>query len=104
MAVTSDYPIAPSRLGALLVRRSVITAEQLLSAAMDQHKHGGQFTAALVRLGILSEEALISHLHNYYRLPIVDPQTLAPSTEVLALIPHAMARKHEILPVSLVGS
>ena len=100
-------PIRPppsSRLGEILLRREVITAEQLAAAAADQHKNGGQFAAALVRLGFVSDEDITSFLHKEYRLPIIDPLSAEPSAEVLSLIPDTLARKHELLPISLTGS
>ena len=100
-------PIRPppsSRLGELLLRRGVITAEQLAAAAADQHENGGQFAAALVRLGFVSDEDITFFLHKEYRLPVIDPLSAEPSAEVLSLIPDTLARKHELLPISLTGS
>jgi type IV pilus assembly protein PilB len=94
----------PSRLGELLVRRAIITADQHAAAVREQQEHGGQFAAALVRLGFISEDDLTRHLHQEYRLPIIDPLAIEPSSAVLSIVPHAFARKHEILPVSLIGS
>jgi len=95
---------AASRIGDLLVKRKLITAEQLATAAGEQRRNGGQFVAALVRLRIISDDELTNCLRREYRLPVIDPMSAAPAPEVLQLIPHAMARKHEILPISLVGS
>ena len=100
-------PIRPppsSRLGELLLRRGVITAEQLAAAAADQHKNGGQFAGALVRLGFVSDDDITFFLHKEYRLPVIDPLSAEPSAEVLSLIPDTLARKHELLPISLTGS
>ncbi|MGH7896544.1 MAG: type IV-A pilus assembly ATPase PilB, partial [Candidatus Binatia bacterium] len=97
-------PAATSRLGDLLVKRGLITAEQFVEATTYQRKQGGQFTSALLQLGLLSEDSLTNHLHREYRLPVIDPQTVEPSPEVLALIPHTLARKHEALPISCAGS
>ncbi len=95
---------AASRLGELLVRRSVITVEQAAAVATHQRKHGGQFAAALVSTGILSEDDLARYLHKEYHLPVIDPLTLEPTAEVLSLIPDTLARKHQVLPISLTGS
>ena len=88
----------------MLVRRSIITAEQLAEASIEQRKNGGHFAATLVRLGIVSEDDLCSYLHKEYRLPVIDPMSVEPTAEVLSLIPDTLARKHEVLPISLNGS
>src|SRR2546428_9845385 len=81
-------PSLSSRLGEMLVRRSIITAEQLAEASIEQRKNGGHFAATLVRLGIVSEDDLCSYLHKEYRLPVIDPMSVEPTAEVLGLIPH----------------
>jgi type IV pilus assembly protein PilB len=93
-----------SRLGELLVRRSVITAEQLAAAESYLHRHGGQLATTLVRLGFVSDDDLTTYLHKEYRLPVIDPLSVEPLPEVLALIPHLLSKKHDVLPISLTGS
>ena len=92
------------RLGELLLKRSLITPAQLEAASNHQRAHGGPFGAALVRLGIISEDDLMTCLHREYRLPVVDPMSAEPAPEVLRLVPHDLARKHELLPIGLIGS
>jgi type IV pilus assembly protein PilB len=105
-SVTPLGPSRPSgsRLGELLLRRAVITADQLAAVATEQTKHGGQFAATLVKLGFISDDDLTAYLHKEYRLPVIDPMSVEPTSEVLSLIPDTLARKHEILPISLAGS
>src|SRR6266481_3968026 len=70
--------LAGSRLGELLLRRAVITADQLAAVATEQTKHGGQFATTLVKLGFISDEDLTSYLHKEYRLPVIDPMSVEP--------------------------
>ena len=93
-----------SRLGELLLKRSLITQDQLVSATTDQEQQGGILAAHLVRLGVVNEEQLVSHLEREYRLPIVDPMSLEIASEVLQLIPVSLAWKHHLLPFNLAGS
>src|SRR5262245_908391 len=93
-----------SRLGELLVRRSVITLEQLTAANAYHKRNGGQLAATLVKLGFVTDDDLTTHLHKEYRLPVIDPLSVEPLPEVLSLVPHPLARKHEVLPISLTGS
>ena len=92
-------PVAMSRLGELLLKRSLITQDQLVSATTDQQQQGGILAAHLVRLGVVNEEQLVSHLQKEYRLPIVDPMSLEIASEVLQLIPVSLAWKHHLLPL-----
>ncbi len=93
-----------SGLGSILLKRSLITVEQLAAAIEEQRKSGGRFGAVLGRLGIISEENLTNCLGKEYRVPVVDPLSAEPSAEALALVPHALAHRHEVLPLSRIGS
>ena len=93
-----------SRLGDFLVRRSVITPEQLAAATDHQREHGVALPASLIQLGFVTETDLTAYLHREYRLPIVDPQSIDPSPEVIQLIPASLARRHEMLPISRNGA
>jgi type IV pilus assembly protein PilB len=101
---TATRPPNASRLGELLLRRSLITTEQLNAALSHQKRNGGQFAATLVRLGFVSDDDLTTYLHKEYRLPVIDPLSVEPLPEVLGLIPHPLAKKHEVMPISLSGS
>jgi type IV pilus assembly protein PilB len=93
-----------SGLGSILLKRSLITVEQLAAAIAEQQRSGGRLGAVLSRLGIISEDNLINCLSKEYRVPVVDPLTAEPSAEALDLVPHALAHRHEVLPLSRFGS
>ncbi|MGH7818368.1 MAG: GspE/PulE family protein, partial [Candidatus Binatia bacterium] len=93
-----------SRLGEFLVKRAVITPDQLAAATSHQKQHGGALTATLIQLGFVTETDLTTYLHREYRLPVVDPQAIEPTPEALQMIPPSLARKHEMLPISRTGS
>ncbi len=93
-----------SRLGELLLKRSLISQDQLVKAITEQQQQGGILAAHLVRLGFVTEEQLTAHLQKEYRLPIVDPLSLEIGPETLQLIPFSLASKHHLLPLSLAGS
>ena len=58
----------------------------------------------LVRFGIVSEDDLASLLAEEYRLAVIDLTSIDPTSDVLRLVPHALARRHVILPIGLGGS
>ena len=93
-----------STLGGLLVKKSIVTPEQLVRAKSDQQQQGGPLVTSLIRLGIIRDDDLLMTLHQEYRLPILDLQSIDPSPEVLRLIPPALAQKHHVLPISRNGS
>jgi type IV pilus assembly protein PilB len=93
-----------TRLGDLLVRKGYITPEQLRKAVEEQRQHGGPLSRHLVKLGCVTEEALLAYLQKEYRLPVVDPSTLDIDDEVIQLVPHALVTKYHLVPVSLAGS
>ena len=93
-----------STLGGLLVKKSIVTPEQLVRAKTDQQQQGGPLVTSLIRLGIIRDDDLLICLHQEYRLPILDLQSIEPSPEVLRLIPPVLAQKHHVLPISRNGS
>src|SRR5258706_10026420 len=93
-----------SRLGEMLLKRSLISREQLATAITEQQQQGGVLAAHLVRLGFVTDEQLVEHLQREYRLPIVDPISLEITPEVLQQLPYALANKHHLLPLNLAGS
>jgi type IV pilus assembly protein PilB len=93
-----------STLGGLLIKKSILTADQLARAKNDQQQQGGPLVTSLIRLGLVRDDDLLMHLHQEYRLPILDLQSIEPSPELLRLIPPALAQKHHVLPINRSGS
>ncbi len=93
-----------TRLGELLVRKGYITPEQLRKAREEQRVYGGSLKEHLVKLGCFTEEVLLAYLQREYRLPAADPASLEIPGEVIQLVPHALATKYHLIPISLNGS
>ncbi len=93
-----------SRIGELLLKRQLITQDQLVKAVTEQQKQGGILASQLVKLEFVSEEQLVQHLQREYRLPIVDPLALEITPQVLNLLPHSLSNKHLVLALNLAGS
>ena len=81
-----------STLGGLLLKKSILTSDQLARAKNDQQQQGGPLVTSLIRLGLVRDEDLLMCLHQEYRLPILDLQSIEPSPEVLRLIPPVLAQ------------
>ncbi|MFH1530895.1 MAG: type IV-A pilus assembly ATPase PilB [Pseudomonadota bacterium] len=95
---------ASTGLGELLLRESVISLDQLDDAKHEIQKHGGKLGGALAHLGYVSEAQLVSFLSKQYGVPSINVDEIAIPTEVLALIPNEVARRHGILPINKEGS
>jgi type IV pilus assembly protein PilB len=92
------------RLGDLLVREKVITAEQLAQAVKKQKETSGRLGSVLVKLGFLSDEEVTNFLSRQYGVPAINLQFFEIDANVVKLIPQETARKHQILPLSRVGA
>lgn len=93
-----------SRVGELLVQKGHIDRSQLEQANLLASQNGGLLNSAVVKLGAITETALIHLLSEEYSLPIVDLEDTEIQTEVLSHVPHAIAIKYFILPLQCEGS
>jgi type IV pilus assembly protein PilB len=91
------------RLGELLVKRNVITSDQLRRAAEDQKLKGGRLESALVRLGLIKEDDLLSFLSAQYRVPSVKLSKIEINPNVIKLVPAGKAKNHYVIPIQRVG-
>jgi type IV pilus assembly protein PilB len=92
------------RLGELLVRRNLITPEQLKKAVEDQKSNGSRLESARVKLGYIKEDELLSFLSAQYRVPSVKISKIEVNPSVVKLIPSSVAKKHYIIPTNRVGT
>src|SRR6266480_4037571 len=92
------------RLGDLLVREKIISAEQLTQALRKQKETGSRLGSVLVKLGFLSDEEVTNFLSRQYGVPAINLQYFEIDSSVTKLIPEETARKHHILPLSRVGA
>jgi len=107
VAVTSAWrplerrgaPAIGRPIGALLVAEGLVTAEQVGEALEEQRTTGEKVGAVLVRRGRLSEDQLARFLARLYALPYVTLPAAPIPREVLRLVPAALARKYEVLPL-----
>ena len=92
------------RLGDLLVKEKVISAEQLDQAVKMQKDSGTRLGAALVKLGFLSDEDVTNFLSRQYGVPAINLSFFEIDPSVVKLIPHETAKRYQILPLSRVGA
>lgn len=91
------------RLGDLLIKRNVITPDQLKRALDEQKTKGGRLESNLVRLGFIKEDELLSFLSAQYRVPSTKLSKFEINPNIIKLIPASIAKKYFIIPVHRVG-
>ncbi len=88
-----------SRIGDLLTRTGLITADQLNQAIEAQKSQGGFIGGHLVRLGYITEPDLLQTLSQQYGVPIVELDNYQFEPAALHLIPANLASKHGLVPL-----
>ncbi len=94
---------ANRRLGDLLLAEGLLTSEQLQQALSEQQRSRERLGSILVRLRFLDEDRLIEFLARQYGVPSVRLDGVELDPDVLRLVPPALARKHEVVPIRRVG-
>ena len=91
------------RLGELLIEANAITPQDLADAIEEQRRTGDLLGATLVRMGALSEPALMKVLQSQLGLPFVDLATEPADEQALSLIKEDLARKYVAIPLRIEG-
>ncbi len=92
-------PTARQRLGDVLVRRGLITAQALEDALKAQRGSGKRLGEMLVERGALTEVQLTPVLAQHLKLQYIDVVNLVLGTNELTLLSEALARKYTVLPL-----
>jgi type IV pilus assembly protein PilB len=92
------------RLGDLLVAEGLINDEQLTKALAEQRGSTEKLGTILLKLNFVQEEQLIGFLSRQYGIPSITLSQLDIDPEVLKLVPDAIAKKYEVLPIKKSGS
>jgi type IV pilus assembly protein PilB len=93
-----------NRLGELLVRNDLISAQQLNQALEDQKLNGGRLGTCLVRLGFVKEEELSAFLSKQYGVPSINLNDFEIDPDVVRHVPAEISQKYHIVPVNRAGS
>lgn len=91
------------RLGDLLIETGLINQEQLDKALDIQRKNNQRLGKVLSDLHYISEEAMIEVLEFQLGVPHVDLSTMCIIPTIAALIPVALAERHQIIPIKKQG-
>ncbi len=100
---TTTAAITPDKLGEILVRDGLITADQLKRALAEQKNSGGRLGYTLVKLGFVEETEITKMLARQYRMPAVDLSRFEVDPKILKLISADIAAKYAVLPLKREG-
>jgi type IV pilus assembly protein PilB len=93
-----------AKLGEILVRENLISAQHLREALDYQREHGGRLGFNLVKLGLVTDDMITAVLSRQYGIPSVNLDLFTIDESVLRLIPQEVAQKYSVIPLSRVGA
>src|SRR5438067_8959751 len=93
-----------AKLGEILVRENLLSAQQLREALDYQRSHGGRLGFNLVKMGLVSDDMITAVLSRQYGVPSVNLELFDIEPSVIRLIPQEVAQKYSVLPLSRVGA
>jgi type IV pilus assembly protein PilB len=86
------------RLRDIVVAEGLITPEQFADTVAEK-RPGESLSNALLRRDVVTEDQLVDFFSRHYRIPIVTIPELPIPEEIIKVVPAAVARKHEVIPV-----
>src|SRR5436190_12109504 len=92
------------RIGELLLKEKLITAEQLQQALSQQKANGGKLGYNLVKMGFVKDEQITSLLSKQYGVPAISLAQFKIDPTIVKLVPTETARKYQMIPLSRSGS
>ncbi len=92
------------RIGELLVRENLLTAEQLRHARDECRGRGSRLGSEITKLGYLDENELTDFVAKQYGVPSINLDEFEIEPSVIELIPEDVASKHTVIPVNRAGS
>src|SRR5258708_12204877 len=92
------------RIGELLLKEKLITAEQLQQALGQQKSNGGKLGYNLVKMGFVKDEQITALLSKQYGVPAISLAQFKIDPTIVKLVPTETARKYQRIPLSRAGS
>ncbi|MCB0405481.1 MAG: Flp pilus assembly complex ATPase component TadA [Bdellovibrionales bacterium] len=96
--------MAAGKLGDLLVKKGVVSREQIAEATAYSRQNRVRLGSALIQLGHVNENVFASFVAKLYGLTAVSLDGLSVSSDILELVPRSLAEKHTLVPISIEGS
>lgn len=90
----------PPRLGEVLLRKGIVTSDQVEIALMEQRRTRELLGKILVRLGFATEAVIHDVISGVAGRPRVDLHRVVADSEAIAMIPEELARRLRVAPVT----
>jgi len=98
------FPLTRKQLlGNILLDRDLITQDQLEYVLQVQEKRGGYFGKILVDLGYVNEHDIVTGLSIQCHVPYIAIDQYDIDQSTLQLVPSAIARKYNVIPLDQVN-
>ncbi|MBP7578089.1 MAG: hypothetical protein KA794_15385 [Candidatus Obscuribacter sp.] len=96
--------VSGNEIGDLLVDIGLITPEELENAHNEQSRTGERLSLVLEKLGLVSHNQLKDALELQYGVNYISLSKNPPASEIVALLPEELRRKHRVILVSHHGT
>ena len=93
-----------ARLGEILIKENLITADQLKQAIEYQKKNSGRLGSCLMKLGFVRDDEITQVLSRQYGVPSINLKYYEVEPSVIKLIPQETAVRYQVVPLSRVGA
>jgi type IV pilus assembly protein PilB len=93
-----------ARLGEILIKENLITADQLKQAMEYQKKNSGRLGTCLMKLGFVRDDEITQVLSRQYGVPSINLKYYEVEPAVIKLIPQETAVRYQVVPLSRVGA
>ncbi len=93
-----------ARLGEILIKENLITADQLKQAIEYQKKNSGRLGTCLMKLGFVRDDEITQVLSRQYGVPSINLKYYEVEPNVIKLIPQETAVRYQVVPLSRVGA
>ena len=92
--------MAYKRIGDMLVAGGYLTEEKLKAGLAESRRTGKKLGETLVEMGFIRQSDLINVLENQLDVEYVDLQRLSLPKNLVSVIPRAIAKKHNVVPLA----
>jgi type IV pilus assembly protein PilB len=89
------------QLGTILLEDGLLTEDQLMDAIDEQQRNGQSLGRTLVELGLITESQLVRALASQVGMEFVELANFPVDVSAVALVPAAVCRRHNALPIAL---
>lgn len=93
-----------NKLDTLLIKKKLLTEEQLRKALYFQEEKGGSLSQILIDEGMVEESELILLMAEELGIPTLNLSIFKVDREIIKLIPKKICERYELLPLSRVGN